>query len=124
MALDVDTPEYNKRIIERSRVQTKVMKLLADYSLDAILFPHQKQLVCFVGKSQDERNGVLGSVTGFPSISMPGGFSKPTASAPIGVPVGLEILGRPWSEPVLIEIAYSFEKAAKFRKVPVSTPQI
>jgi len=121
MSLDVDTPDYNKRIIERSRVRTRVMKLIADYSLDALVFPHQKQLVCFVGKSQDERNGVLGSVTGFPSIAMPAGFSKPTESAPIGVPVGIEILGRPWSEPTLIEIAYSFEKAANFRKTPVST---
>lgn len=124
MALDVDTPEYNKRIIERMKVQTRVMKLFADYSLDALIYPHQKQLVCFVGKSQDERNGVLGSVTGFPSISMPAGFSEPTESAPLGVPIGLEILGKPWSEPDLIEIAYSFEKAANYRKVPLSTPAI
>ena len=124
MALDIDTPEYNKRIITRAKVQTQIMKLFADNSLDALVYPHQKQLVCYVGKSQDERNGVLGSVTGFPSISMPAGFSSPTESAPIGVPIGLELLSKPWSESVLIEIAYAFEKVSKNRKNPLSTPFI
>ena len=49
---------------------------------------------------------------------MPGGFSTPDENAPIGVPVGLEILGRPFSEGTLLEIAYGFEQATHFRKEP------
>ena len=30
---------------------------------------------------------------------------------PDGLPVGLEILGRPWSEPTLIKLASGFEAA-------------
>jgi len=66
-----------------------------------------------------DRNGVLGAVTGFPSVVVPAGFSEPTATAPIGVPVGMELFARPWCEPVLIEAAYGFERATMVRKPPV-----
>jgi Asp-tRNA(Asn)/Glu-tRNA(Gln) amidotransferase A subunit family amidase len=97
---------------------------MADYRLDALVYPHQKQLVCKVGGSQIERNGVLGSVTGFPSICVQAGFSKPSETAPIGVPIGMEILGRPFSEATLIEIAYDFEQATRHRKPPLSAPRL
>ena len=122
--LSTSSPEYRERLMKRSELQTQTMKLLADYRLDALVYPHQKRLAVPVGQTQIERNGVLGSVTGFPSIVVPGGFSSPAPSAPIGVPIGLEILGRPWSEPVLIQIAYAFEQATKFRRPPESTPSL
>jgi amidase len=71
-----------------------------------------------------DRNGVVASVTGFPAITVPGGYSKPTITAAIGVPVGIEFLGRPWSEPVLIRIAHAFEQATNFRRPPPSTPSL
>lgn len=101
------------------------MVLMAEHRLDAIVFPHQKRLVVPAdGQVQAERNGSLGSVTGFPSLVVPGGFSKPSAEAPIGVPVGLEFLGRPWSEGTLIEIGYGYEQATSHRKGPPFTPPL
>ena len=117
--LSTSTPEYRQKLILRTEIRTKIMKLMADNRMDAIIFPHQQQLVCRVGESQKQRNGVLSSVTGFPSISVPAGFSSPAQEAPLGVPVGMEIFGRPWSEPLLIEIAYGFEQASKIRKAPL-----
>lgn len=122
--LKTGTDVYNKRLIERAKMQDKIINLMAHYDLDALVYPHQKQLVCKVGGSQNERNGVLGSVTGFPSICVPAGYSNPSEVAPIGVPVGMEILGRPFSEAVLIEIAYSYEKASKIRKAPQCVPSL
>lgn len=124
LALSTGTPEYHQRRFEREKLQTQVLKLMADHGLDAMVYPHQQQLVCAVGGSQNERNGVLGSVTGFPSICVPAGFSSPTETAPLGVPIGMEILGRPFSEPVLIEIAYGFEQATGHRRPPASTPAL
>ena len=43
---------------------------------------------------------------------------------PDGLPVGLEILGRPWSEPMLIKLASGFEAVTKNRRVPASTPPL
>jgi amidase len=121
--LDMDDG-YRLRLQKRSELQQRVMKIMADDRLDAIVFPHQKRLVVPVGEAQVERNGSLGSVTGFPSIVVPGGFSSPTPTAGLGVPVGIEFLGRPWSEKLLIEIGYGYEQATKHRRPALATPPL
>lgn len=118
MSLSTDSYQYFKRLAEREKEKTKLLKIFVDYELDAIVYPHQKQLVCNVGGSQKERNGVLASVTGFPSICVQAGFSRVTSTAPIGVPIGMEILGKPFKEETLIEIAYSLEKIESKRVSP------
>jgi amidase len=115
---------YRLRLQKRSELQLRVMQIMADDRLDAIVFPHQKRLVVPIGETQVERNGALGSVIGFPSIVVPGGFSTRTTTAPLGVPVGIEFLGRPWSEGMLIELGYGYEQATKHRKPPRSAPAI
>jgi len=117
--LSTGTSIYNERLIKRIATQNSLIQLMATHQLDAIVYPHQKQLVCKVGGSQNERNGVLASVTGFPSICVPAGFSDPTEDAKLGVPIGMEILGRPFSEGVLIEIAYAYEQFSKVRQAPL-----
>ena len=120
--LSTTSPQYYERLYKRSLLQERVMKVMADNRLDALVFPHQKRPVVPVGEIQVERNGSLGSVTGFPSIIVPGGFTKSTATAKIGVPVGIEFLARPWQEGLLIEIGYGYEQGTKNRKMPPSTP--
>jgi Asp-tRNA(Asn)/Glu-tRNA(Gln) amidotransferase A subunit family amidase len=115
---------YFERLAKRARLQDRVMALMAEKKLDALIFPHQKRPVVPVGGTQVERNGSLGSVTGFPSIVVPGGFTKPTETAKIGVPVGIEFLARPWTEGLLIEIGYGYETGTKNRRVPPTTPKL
>jgi amidase len=110
-SLNQSDPDYDVRLVKRMKLQKLVMLIMAGHQLDALVYPHQQRLVVPVGERQVGRSGVVASVTGFPAIAVPGGFSKPTAGAPIGVPVGIEFLGRPWSEPVLIRITYAFEQA-------------
>jgi amidase len=57
------------------------------------------------------------AVAGYPHVTVPAGFAY-------GLPVGLSIFGRAWSEPKLISIAYSFEQATKHRKPPRFLPTI
>lgn len=117
--------KYRQRLQRREQLRQRVMNLMAEHRLDALMFPHQKRLVVKTGGFvQVDRNGSLGSVTGFPSIVVPGGFSSPSAEAGIGVPVGMEFLGRPWSEGLLIAIGYSFEQGTKFRRSPPNTPAL
>ena len=75
-------------------------------------------------EDQLERNGTLSSGTGFPAVTFPGGFSTPTASAPLGVPVGAELLGLDYTEARLLAFAYAFEQASGLRKPPKSTPPL
>ena len=120
----LNDPEYKNRLLRREDLRLAVMSVMAAHKLDAILYPHQRRLVVPIGDEQVERNGVLSNSTGFPALTFPGGFSRPTASAPIGVPVGIELLGPEWSEPTLIGLAYAFEQAARPRRPPASTPPL
>jgi len=123
----VDGPgslDYLQMVERRNVLRQAVMSVMAANRADAILYPHQKRLVVQIGEEQAERNGVLSNSTGFPAITFPGGFSPPTASAPIGVPVGLELLGPEWSEPTLFRLAYAFEQATRARKSPPTTPPL
>jgi len=35
-----------------------------------------------------------------------------------GMPVGLSFIGRAWTEPVLIKLAYAYEQATRLRRPP------
>jgi Asp-tRNA(Asn)/Glu-tRNA(Gln) amidotransferase A subunit family amidase len=121
----LNEPEYKSRLAAINNLRVRVANLLAENNLVALVFPHQKCLVVPIGQIyQVDRNGILGALTGFPAITLPGGFSTPTTDAPLGVPVGIEFLGRPWSEVDLISVAYSFEQATRFRKPPLSVPPL
>lgn len=118
------SPEYQRMFARREALRQAVMTVMAANRLDAILYPHQKRLVVPIGEDQADRNGVLSNSTGFPALTFPGGFSPATDSAPLGVPVGLELLGPEWSEPTLFKLAFAYEQAAKIRKPPASTPPL
>lgn len=118
-------PDYYVRLERNQRTRQALMSLLVDRQLDALVYPLQKRLVVPLTElNQADRNGILASVTGFPAVTVPAGFSPPTATAPVGVPVGMDILGRPWSEGRLIHIAYGFEQATHYRKPPRSAPSL
>lgn len=123
IADDTRSAAYTTQWWKRQALRQAIMTILADHNLDALLYPHQKRLVAPIGEEQLERNGVLSHGTGFPAITFPGGFSRPTPSAPLGVPIGVELLGPEWSEAHLIRFAYTFEQAAQLRRLPASTPE-
>jgi len=52
------------------------------------------------------------SVVGYPAITVPAGYSNN------GLPIGLQIVSRPWTEDKLLSMAYAFEQATKVRKAP------
>lgn len=122
--LSMKDPEFKERMTKRHLLQDRVMKLMADHRLDAIVYPFSRTLVGKIGGAQARHNGFLSAVTGFPSLILPAGFSNPSSTAPVGVPIGLEMLGRPWSEALLLKIGYSFERATRFRRAPMSAPTL
>jgi amidase len=48
------------------------------------------------------------SCMGLPAISVPGGFT------PGGLPVGLQIVGRPQQDFAVLQMAYAYEQATGF----------
>jgi amidase len=55
------------------------------------------------------------AVAGYPAITVPAGFA-------FGLPVGITFMGRAYSEPTLIRLAYAFEQATKHRRPPKYRP--
>jgi amidase len=51
------------------------------------------------------------AVAGYPSVTVPAGFA-------FGLPVGVSFVGRAWSEPTLLKLAYAYEQATKHRRPP------
>jgi len=52
---------------------------------------------------------------GYPVITVPAGFTG-------GLPVGVSFVGRAFSEPVLLRLAYAFEQATHARRAPALVP--
>src|SRR6266700_8237442 len=115
----MNNPIYKDRMLNRDKLRLAVAQKMADLNLDAILYPLQRVLVAPIAAAdQLERNGTLSNGTGFPAVTFPAGFSTPTASAPLGVPVGAELLGLDYSEDRLLSYAYAFEQASEPRRGP------
>lgn len=119
--LDINSPEYRERLKKRAALQQMINEIFTSHQLDALIFPHQQQLVCRVGESQVQRNGALSAITGYPSVCLPAGFSTPTQQAPLGVPIGFELIGLPGSEGRLIEIASQYEQQFPKRQAPIES---
>ncbi len=53
---------------------------------------------------------ISANLAGIPGISVPAGFSAD------GLPIGLQLLGRPFGEGALLQVAYAFEQATDFHR--------
>jgi amidase len=51
------------------------------------------------------------ALVGYPLVSVPAGSAT-------GLPLGITFMGRAWSEPTLIKLAYAYEQATKARRPP------
>lgn len=119
---NVTTPESSSYASVVAGIQNLTLALQSTFAannLDAIIYPEQKNLVLPIGApSQIGRNGILAALTGSPVVTVPVGFSQASSTAPEGIPIGMEILGRPWSEVDLLKMAYQMEGLLRARKSP------
>jgi Asp-tRNA(Asn)/Glu-tRNA(Gln) amidotransferase A subunit family amidase len=98
--------------------QDSLLKVMADYDLDALVYPTTTEPPAKIGEEQATGgNNRLSPYSGFPAITVPAGYT-----ATDRLPVGIEFLGRAFSEPVLIKLAYAYELGTLHRIPPESTP--
>lgn len=114
------SPEYQSLIPKIETLTQTLHNEFQTQNLDAIIYPQQRNLVVPLSSpSQSSRNGVLAALIGFPVVAIPMGFSPATDTAPIGIPIGMEVLGLPWSEDLLFDIAGGIDSILKARRPPV-----
>lgn len=114
------TDSYYKQRHAQKQFQQEIIKVIVEYRLDAIVFPDVKVLPPVQKDIPNmdytvltfPTNTIISSQSGVPSISMPAGFSDD------GIPVGIEMIGKPYDEGKLLSLAYSYEKFANPRKAP------
>jgi amidase len=95
--------------------------VLDQYGLDLLLAPTSSPAATIDQVNGDRRLGssaTPAALAGYPLLSMPAGYT------PFGLPVNLTLMGRAWSEPTLIRIAYALEQALPARRPPTYLPSL
>jgi Asp-tRNA(Asn)/Glu-tRNA(Gln) amidotransferase A subunit family amidase len=120
-----DLAKWGEYLQAREQLLINISKVMADNRLDAIVHKsveHQPALI------KDGINPPYTSAKGVPtlntflvyaaSMTVPSGFTSDH------LPVGMTFFGRPYSEPTLIKLAYSYEQATHHRIPPRTTPPL
>lgn len=121
------------RMLFRFAFQEVMLQCMAEQQLDALIYPTTNLPPPRLG-SPDEPvlNGRSDAWNafgqqGFPAITVPAGFTtavyetvdgKFIGPVPAKLPVGMDILGKPFAEPLLLRIASAYETATKHRLPP------
>jgi Asp-tRNA(Asn)/Glu-tRNA(Gln) amidotransferase A subunit family amidase len=119
-------PGYLQHMLAREELRQAILTAMADHRLDALVyatFDHDPGLIpddIMTAKAvpNNGNNRRLAPMIGFPALSVPAGFT------PAGLPVGIELLGRPFTEGLLFTIAYGFEQRTHHRRPPETTPAL
>ena len=121
-----EAPDYFMRLAARERLQRSILNVIAMHRLGAILFPDVQVPPPLKSDVHSGRwtvlsfptNTLMASQAGLPAISMPAGFTDD------GLPVGVELVGKPYDEAALLRLAYSYEQAFRPRRAPDSAPPL
>jgi hypothetical protein len=95
------------------------MAALEEHQLDALVYPTIRRTPARIGApSGDNSNGFISPQTGLPALSVPAGFTDD------GLPVGIELLGAPYSDARLLALGFAFEQATHPRRAPATVPPL
>src|SRR5262245_12191103 len=105
-------------------VRTVVEGMLDAQRLDAIVYPTSARRPGLIATPPGAGGGGgasatnIANLTGFPDLIVPAGFTGDR------LPVGISFFGRAFSEPTLLSLGYSFERATHARRRPVHAPPL
>jgi amidase len=113
---DLNSKEYKKSLAKMLRATREegIDKMMNSNNLDALMAPTGSpawKTDLLLGDHYVGGSSSLAAISGYPAITVPMGFVD-------DLPVGVAFFGKAWSEPLLLEIAYSYEQGTKHRKAP------
>ncbi len=110
-----------RSLVNRAKFRTSVLGIMDERKLDALIYPtwaNPPRLIGDLNTPSGDNSQSLSPHTGFPALTVPMGYVREV------LPVGLQMVGRPFAEADLIKFAYAYEQATKHRRPPASTPPL
>src|SRR6266545_3421239 len=99
------------------KLRAAVLKVMDERQLDAMIYPtwsNPPRLIGDLNTPGGDNNQFFSPSTGFPSITVPMGYTRGDT-----LPAGLQFFGPPWSEALLLRLAFAYEQATHHRRPPV-----
>ncbi len=113
-----DSEAYRKAMAKRSVLRDRIVAVLDSLRLDALVYPTMQRRPVLIGDPQAGGTCQLSSQSGLPALSAPAGFTAD------GLPVGLELIGRPFDDARLVAIAGAYEASGPRRRPPPFAPAL
>ena len=113
-----DSEAYRRALAKQAVLRVRLVALFDSLKLDALIYPTMQRRPVLVGEAQPGTTCSLSANSGLPAISIPAGFTND------GLPVGLEMMGKPFDDARLVAMAYAFEQSpgGVRRRAPLTTP--
>jgi amidase len=129
VALDLPPPHQSADYAARYRARQMYIKLISEamdrYALDVIVQPFTALPPGRLDQQRRPRDpedtfgaNNLSSSLGLPAVIVPGGYTPE-----LNLPIGIQFMGRPFSETTVLQIAHGYEKASqRWRPAPTTPP--
>ena len=113
-----DSDRYRAAQAKQVALRARLVAVFDSLKLDGLIYPTMQRRPALVGEPQTGTTCSLSSHSGLPAISLPAGFTDD------GLPVGLEMMGKPFEDAALVAMAYAFEQSpgGVRRRPPLTTP--
>jgi amidase len=113
-----DSEPYTQALAKQQLLRERLVALMDSLRLDAIVYPTVRVRPALIGDPQPGSTCQLAAHSGLPALSMPAGITAD------GLPIGVELMGRPLSDARLVSLAFSFEQSRPRRRPPPTTPAL
>jgi amidase len=118
---DPPCPDYAENE-GRQAYLAAVVDAMDTAGVQALIYPSWLNPPAHIDRAGEEYAGDnsqrVAPATGMPAITVPMGFSYGS------LPAGLQILGRPYSEGLLLRLAYAYEQGTHHRRPPEGFPEL
>lgn len=113
-----ESAAYRRALSRQGTLRSRLIALMDSLGVDALVYPTSRRRPVPVGEAQPGGTCGLSAFSGLPALSAPAGFTD------AGLPVGIEFLGRPFSDVRLVGLAHALEQLLPRRAAPSTTPPL
>ncbi len=110
--------DYPERLAEREILARAITEAMDAHDVDVLVYPTLRVKPKRIEEGQWGSSCQIAAQSGYPAISMPAGLTAD------GVPVGIELLAKPFDDDRLIAIAFAYERIATPRRAPTRMPSL